>query len=323
MNIAIVGATGLVGQEVLKILFEKKLLKNNNIFLYASEKSKGKKINIGKYNFVVQELSEKNLQKKYDFALFSAGKEISLKWAKIFNNLGAIVIDNSSAFRRNKDIPLIVPEINAEKIKNSKIIANPNCSTIGASLPIFAMSKLYKIRRIIISTYQAVSGAGQKGINDLNKKTQLKFNYKIYNNLIPQIDTILNNGYTFEEDKMEFELKKILNNNYLNISTTCVRVPVKNCHSESINVEFEEKPSLMKIKNNLSKMKGIQMIGGCETNLLPMPILADEKNDVFVGRFRKDTSCKNAINFFICFDNIRKGAALNAVQIMEEIISRK
>lgn len=322
MNIAIIGATGLVGREILKILFQKKLIKNNNIYLYASKASENKKIKVGKYEFFVRELSENNLINKYDFALFSAGKVVSKRWADVFVKKGAIVIDNSSEYRRNKEIPLVVPEINSREVKNKRIIANPNCSTIGASLPIFAIKKHYKIKKIIISTYQAVSGAGKRGIDDLKHNTKNKFNYNIKNNLIPQIDEFLSNGYTFEEDKMNFELKKILNDKKLNVSATCVRVPIKNCHSESVYVELDKIPNLKLIEQSMKEVGGMTVLED-SGNKLPMPGLANNSNDVFVGRLRHDTANAKAISFFISFDNIRKGAALNAVQIMEFLISKK
>lgn len=322
MNIAIIGATGLVGREILKILFQKKLIKKNNIYLYASKASENKKIKVGRFEFFVQELCENNLIDKYDFALFSAGKDVSKRWANVFVKKGAIVIDNSSAYRRDKSIPLVVPEINGKEAENKKIIANPNCSTIGASLPIHAIKKHYKIKEIIISTFQAVSGAGKKGIDDLIHNTKNKFNYNIKNNLIPQIDVLLPNGYTFEEDKIDFELKKILKDKKLKISATCVRVPIKNCHSESIYLELDKTPNLNIIKHAMKEVGGMTVLEGMK-NKLPMPCLANNCNDVFVGRLRYDTANANAISFFISFDNIRKGAALNAVQIMEFLISRE
>ena len=323
MKIAFIGATGLVGREILKIIHEKKLDKGNEIYLYASNKSDGLLVAYRKNKYKVRELKKDNLESFYDFALFSAGSSVSKVWASEFVSRGAIVIDNSSAFRRNNNIPLIVPEINLKAVKDSKIIANPNCSTIGASLPIYAMSDLYSIKRIIISTYQAVSGAGQAGVNDLANKTKTKFLYQICNNLIPQIDKPLKNGYSFEEDKMEFELKKILNNQLLKVSATCVRVPITNCHSESVFVEFKNKPNLQNIINRLKKTEGVTVVNDLERSIYPMPLNANGKNDVFVGRIRCDTSTKNAISFFISFDNIRKGAALNAVQIMEKIIKNE
>lgn len=324
MNIAIVGATGLVGRTIINILNEKHLLKNNNIFLYASSKSDGKIIFVDDKQYVVKELDFKNLVSRYDLALFSAGREISLRWAPIFAELGAYVIDNSSAYRRNKNVPLVVPEINFEDINDTKkIISNPNCSTIGASLPIHQLSKIYNIKRIIISTYQAVSGAGQNAVEDLINGTDKKLPYVITNNLIPQIDNPLKNGYTYEEDKMEFELKKILHNQALKISTTCVRVPIVNCHSESINIEFDEIPDVSRVKGILGGVKGICVCDDLNNKKYPMPYFADGQDDIYVGRIRQDTSNSNAINLFISFDNIRKGAALNAVQIAEEIIKNK
>lgn len=323
MNIAIVGATGIVGREILKILNQKKLIKNNNIFLYASKNSENKIITIGKDSFIVRELNKNNLEKKFDYALFSAGGKISKVWAKEFINRGAVVIDNSSQFRRDKNVPLVVPEINIKTAKTSKLIANPNCSTIGASLPVYEMSKIYKVKRIIISTYQAVSGAGKRGLDDLKTGKANKFDFKIKNNLIPQIDVFCENGYTFEEDKMQFELKKILNNNKLKISTTCVRVPIKNCHSESVFIEFYEKPDINQIKTQLKNTKGIKFVDVQCKQKYPMPLIANGKNDVFVGRLRYDTANCRALSFFICFDNIRKGAALNAVQILESLICKE
>lgn len=317
MNIAIVGATGLVGREILKILGEYGYINGENkIYLYASEKSDGKCVYINKKKLTVKSLKYENLKEKYDFVLFSAGASISKKWAMEFVNRGAVVIDNSSAFRRDKSVPLVVPEINGNKIKDAKIIANPNCSTIGISLPLFAISKKYKIKRVIVSTYQAVSGAGKKGINDLVLKQNNKFYYNIFNNLLPQIDKPLKNKYTLEEDKMIFELRKILNNNSIKISATCVRVPIKNCHSESVFLELGKKPNLKIVKKTLYNQNGVYVVDNLLKNKYPMPIIANGKNDVFIGRIRKDLSCDNAISMFLCFDNLRKGAALNAVQIM-------
>lgn len=323
MNIAIVGATGMVGREILNILSFKNLIDNNKIFLYASKKSNNKKLKIGDKTFIVKELSLNNLQKNYDFALFSAGKNISKLWACEFVKRGAVVIDNSSAFRREKNIPLVVPEINANSIQNCKIISNPNCSTIGISLPLYELGKLYHIKRIIVSTYQAVSGAGQKGINSLKNTNFKHFSAEIKNNLIPQIDMPLDNGYTFEEDKMSFELKKILSNKQLKVSATCVRVPIKNCHSESIYVEFSQRPNICEIKEQLKNAKGINLVDDLKNNKFPMPIDANGKDDIYIGRIRNDLTCNKAVNFFLTFDNIRKGAALNAVQIMEFLINAK
>lgn len=352
MNIAIIGATGLVGREIIKILEEKHLTENNNIFLFASQKSANKKIKINNKTHKVLELNESNFNKvkgKINFALFSAGGEISRTWVKKFSENNAVVIDNSSAFRRDRNVPLIVPEVNgnclidfvdnfvkktnnqSKNVKNIKknnkkqqflpIIANPNCSTIGLSLPICCFLKSGKIKKIIVSTYQAVSGAGQKGLQDLKNGSTNKFNHTITNNLIPQIDLFINSGYTFEEDKMLFELRKIFNNTTLKISTTCVRVPITNCHSESVYVEFNKEVNIEEIRKNLKNFKGIKLVDDIKNCKYPMPILCDGKNDVLVGRLRRDVISKKAISFFISFDNIRKGASLNAVQIMEKVIT--
>lgn len=319
MKIAVVGATGLVGREVIKILLDKKLVEEKDITLFASKKSQGKIIKYNDIDLAVKELSKKNI-KKYDYVIFCAGKKVAVDFARIFVERGAVVVDNSSAFRRQKTVPLVVPEVNISKAKGARLISNPNCSTIGVCLPLFYLSKLYSIKRIIVSTYQAVSGAGQQGISDLQNNTNIKFKKGITNNLLPQIDYALDNGYTFEEDKMNFELKKILQNRYLKVSATCVRVPIENCHSESVNVEFETEPDLRKIKKLLSQCKGIKVVDNLKKDIYPTPSIANGRDDVFVGRIRRDISNKNAINFFICFDNVRKGAALNAVQIIEELI---
>ena len=318
MKIAVVGATGLVGREVVKILIDKKIVRAEELTLFASKSSSGKILSYGDVELCVNELSKKNI-KKYDYAIFCAGKKVSKEFSKSFIDRGAVVIDNSSAFRREKNVPLVVPQININTVGSAKLIANPNCSTIGASLPLFYLSKTYKIKRVIVSTYQAVSGAGQNGVSDLQQNTKTKFAHEICNNLIPQIDVSLSNGYTYEEDKMSFELKKILSNRFLKISATCVRVPILNCHSESINVEFDTEPDLRKIKQILGNCDGIRLVDCLKKDEYPMPILANGTDDVLVGRIRRDTSNKNAINLFICFDNVRKGAALNAVEIVEKL----
>ena len=321
MKIAVVGATGLVGREVVKILIDKKLVRAEELTLFASKSSSGKILSYGDVELCVNELSKKNI-KKYDYAIFCAGNKVSKEFSKSFIDRGAIVIDNSSAFRREKNVPLVVPQINMNTVGSAKLIANPNCSTIGAGLPLFCLSKTYKIKRVIVSTYQAVSGSGQNGVSDLQQNTKKKFAHEICNNLIPQIDVSLSNGYTYEEDKMSFELKKILSNRFLKISATCVRVPIVNCHSESVNIQFASQPNLKQVINCLNKQKGIVIANNIVGNSYPMPIFANGKNEVVVGRIRSDTSCKKAINLFLSFDNIRKGASLNAVQIMEELIKQ-
>jgi len=319
MKIAIVGATGLVGRKMLYCL--KKIgYTNHDIELFSSSRGAGSIFRFGKQKVVVKELNISNLSNGYDFALFSAGASTSKLWANEFVKRGAYVIDNSSAFRRGKR-PLIVPEINFKDIsKSTKIIANPNCSTIGVSLPLYALLKHYKIKRVLVSTYQAVSGAGKLAIDDLKNNTTNKLSYKIKNNLIPQIDVPYKDNYTFEENKMEYELKKILHNKNLKVSCTCVRVPIKNCHSECVNVTLDKQPNLKIIKKLFNEFSGIKLVDNLKENIYPMPMLANGKDYVFVGRIRKDHSDKNSINFFICFDNILKGASLNAVQIMDKMI---
>lgn len=318
MKIAIVGATGLVGETILKILDEKGYTKNNEILLYTSSKSSGLLITINQKTYITRELTIENIDKTISFAIFSAGSSVSTKWAKEFVKNGAFVIDNSSAFRRYKNIPLVIPEINASLVTPStKIIANPNCSTILLALPIYYLLKSFKIKRIVVSTYQAVSGAGRTALKDLSNNTNNKLSYKIQNNLIPQIDKFLKNGSTFEEDKISFEVKKILNDNNIKISATAVRVPIQNCHSESVNIEFENKVTINQIKNILSKIEGVKYL---ENNQLPMPLTSKNQDEIFIGRVRKDSSQKNSFNMFLCFDNLRKGAALNAIQIMDFII---
>lgn len=319
MKIAIVGATGLVGRKVLELLQEKNICTYDDLTLFASSKSAGMCLNYGNDKVVVKELTCENIG-KYDYAIFCAGGAISKNFVNIFMSKCSYIIDNSSAFRRKRNVPLVVPEINFDDIGNKKLIANPNCSTIGASLPIYALSKKYEIKRIVVSTYQAVSGAGKKAIDDLQNNTTNKLNYPIVNNLIPQIDRALKNGYTYEEDKMRYELQKILHKK-INITTTCVRVPIVNCHSESINIEFYRTPNLKVVKKLLGNMQGITLVDDLPSGIYPMPKLANNNENVLVGRIRKDTSNPKAINLFISFDNILKGASLNAVQILQKLIA--
>lgn len=311
MKIAIIGASGLVGRNVLKQLL--RFSSKHEILLYTSKNSAGKIIE----NYKCEELSDKTIQ-KVDVAIFSAGGSVSKEWAEKFTNLGAFVVDNSNAFRREKSVPLVVPEINASTInKTTKIIANPNCSTIQIALPLYYLNKQTKIERVIISTYQSVSGAGQKGVLDLENDTSNKFPYKIKNNLIPQIDIPLENGYTLEEDKMNFELKKILNEPNIMVTATAVRVPVKNCHGASVYVEFENKMDIKTAKEILSNATGIVVQDDLNNSIYPMPINSIESPMVYVGRLRQDLNNPNAICFWCVSDNLYKGASTNALQIME------
>ena len=323
-NIAIVGATGLVGSTVLKIL-EERNIPINALGLFASKNSVGTILSFKGKNYSVQELKETSFDSGYDFAIFTANTETSKIYAPIAVKKGCIVIDNSSYFRMDNDVPLVVPEVNFEDALNHKgIIANPNCSTIQAMLPLKALDDKYKIKRIIFSTYQAVSGAGKEALLDLknidNTKPLKKFNYPIYNNCIPHIDEFLDNGYTKEELKMINETRKILHNPNLKITATTVRVPVSNSHSESINVEFENAFDLDELKNALANFENIILLDTPKENIYPMPINANGYDEVFVGRIRRDESIDFGINLWVVADNIRKGAATNAVQIMEKLI---
>ncbi len=325
-NVAVVGATGKVGRTFLEVL-EKRNFPIKNIYLYASKKSAGLKLKFKNEEFEVIELSEENIKNDIDFAFFSAGGDTSLKFSPLFAKKNAIVIDNSSAFRMDKDVPLVVPEVNGdEAFNNNGIIANPNCSTIQAVVALKPLHDKFKIKRIIYSTYQAVSGAGNFGVKDLDvddEKDLNKFQYLIKGNLIPQIDVFLDNGYTKEEMKMINETKKILKDDSLKITATCVRVPVENSHSESINVEFENPITLDKIFDELRGFEGLVVLDDISSNTYPMPKYISGKDDVYVGRIRLDESCDNAINIWVVADNILKGAALNAVQIAEYIIKNK
>ncbi len=315
-KVAIVGATGLVGRTILKVLDEKNL-KNVQYTLFASSKSAGNKIEFLGQNYIVCELKEDSFDSGFDYAIFSAGASTSLKYAPIAVSKGCVVIDNSSAFRMDENVPLVVPEVNPEKIfENNGIIANPNCSTIQAMLPLKVLDDKYKIKRIVYSTYQAVSGAGKKGLEDLEKGEDGTF----YNNCVPHIDVFLDDGYTKEEHKMINETRKILNEPDLPITATCVRVPVRNCHSESINVEFENEIDIYEAKTLLQNSENIILADDIENNIYPLARKADGNDEVFVGRIRRDFSVKYGLNFWCVADNLRKGAASNAVQILEKLL---
>ena len=325
-KVAIVGATGLVGRTFLKVLEEKKL-PIESYSLFASKRTAGTKITFLGKEYEVQELTENSFDSGFDFALFSAGGDVSKKYASIAASKGCTVIDNSSYFRMDKDVPLIVPEVNFEDVyKNKGIIANPNCSTIQAMLPLKALDDKYKIKRIVYSTYQAVSGAGKNALDDLknqdNSKPLKKFPYPIFDNCLPHIDVFLDNGYTKEEMKMINETRKILHHPDLKITATTVRVPVSNSHSESINVEFEKDFELNDLVNTLKSFPNIVVVDNPEKNEYPMPILANGHDEVFVGRIRRDESVKSGVNLWVVADNIRKGAASNAVQILEKLIEK-
>ncbi len=324
-NVAVVGATGMVGRKFLEVLTERQL-PVENYYLFASAKSAGKEIDfMGKPHKVI-ELCEKNItDKKIDIALFSAGGEVSKQFAPVFAKHGTLVIDNSNAWRRDPRVPLVVPECNAEDINwHRNIIANPNCSTIQAVVALKPLHTAFGIKRIVYSTYQAVSGAGVKGFDDLKNgikgEAPKKFPYPIFGNCIPHIDVFLENGYTREEDKMIFETKKILNDQNIKVTATCVRVPVYYGHSESVNVEFEKPCTVEKVKEVLSSAEGVIVQDDVSALVYPMAINAENKDQVFVGRIRKDDTVESGVNLWIVADNIRKGAATNAVQIAQKAI---
>ena len=323
-KLAIVGATGVVGRTVLKVLEEKKL-PISEYALFSSKKSAGTNINFLSKNYIVKELKETSFDSRFDFAIFSAGGETSKKFAPIASSKGCIVIDNSSAFRMDKNVPLIVPEVNSEEINNNKgIIANPNCSTIQAVVALKPLDDKYKIKRIIYSTYQAVSGAGRLGIEDLKNGAQNippnKFPHPIHNNCLPHIDVFLENGYTKEEEKMINETRKILNRPNLPVTATAVRVPVQNSHSESINIEFEKDFNINDILTFLKNSPGIIVKDDIRNNIYPLATMANDQDKVLVGRIRRDYSVPFGINIWVVADNIRKGAATNAVQILEKLL---
>lgn len=323
-NVAIVGATGNVGRKFLEIL-EERNFPVKELYLFASKRSAGKTLKFKGEDILVEELCEANIEnKKIDFALFSAGGSVSLEFAPIFAKHGAVVIDNSSAWRMDKEVPLVVPEVNPEDVKWHKgIIANPNCSTIQAMVALKPLYDKYGIKRIVYSTYQAVSGAGIQGILDLQEGTTKKFPYPILGNVIPHIDVFLDNGYTKEEIKMIEETKKILHDDTLRITATTVRVPVLNAHSESINVELNSEFELENVIDLFNNSKGIIVHDDVENLKYPTPLELSGKDEVFVGRIRRDFSLDNGLNLWVVADNIRKGAALNAIQIAEILIKEK
>lgn len=325
-KVAIVGSTGLVGRTVLKVLEEKNFT-NCTYTLFASKKSAGTKLQFLGQNYIIQELTEDSFNYNFDYAIFCAGGSVSEKFAPIAVSKGCTIIDNSSVFRMNKDVPLVVPEVNPEKIfENKGIIANPNCSTIQAVVALKPLDDKYKIKRIVYSTYQAVSGTGKAGIEDLENGIKgiapQKFPHPIFNNCLPHIDVFMPDGYTKEEYKMINETRKILNKPYLPITATCVRVPVKNCHSESINIEFRTNFDIYDVKMLLQNSPGIILVDDVEKNYYPLATKVDGYDDVFVGRIRRDFSVPYGINLWVVADNLRKGAASNAVQILEKLISK-
>ena len=326
-NVAVVGATGMVGGKFLEVLTERQL-PVDNYYLFASAKSAGKKIDFMGKEHTVIELTKENvisLKGKVDFALFSAGANVSKEFAPIFAEMGAIVVDNSSQWRMHDDVPLVVPEVNPEDVKwNHGIIANPNCSTIQAVVALKPLYDKFGIKRIVYSTYQAVSGAGVAGYNDLkdgiNGAAPKKFPRPIAFNMLPHIDVFMEDGYTKEEWKMIVETRKILHDQSLRVTATTVRVPVFYGHSESINVEFCKKCEKQDVVNALENFPGIVVMDDVKNNVYPTPLDAENHDEVFVGRIRMDESVDSGANLWVVADNIRKGAATIAVQIVELLI---
>lgn len=324
-NVAVVGATGMVGRTFLKVLEEIKL-PVDNYYLMASKRSAGSKVEFMGKEYVIEELTENSFDKDIDIALFSAGGSTSEKFAPIAASKGVVVIDNSSAWRMDPEVPLVVPEVNPQDIlKNKGIIANPNCSTIQAMVALKPLHDKYKIKRVVYSTYQAVSGAGLAGWQDLENglkgEEPKKFPHPIANNCLPHIDVFLPNGYTKEEMKMVNETLKILGDDSIRITATTVRVPVFNSHSESINLEFEKQFDLEELKEVLRNAPGVVVQDDPENNVYPLATNATGSNDTYVGRIRRDESVESGVNLWVVADNIRKGAAANAVQIAEKLIS--
>ncbi len=332
LQVGVVGATGAVGRRMVSILEERRF-PVGTLRLFASERSEGKEIPFRGQRVIVERLVPESFTPDIALLLFSAGAAISREYAPRAAKLGIFVVDNSSAWRMDPDVPLVVPEVNPEVLTSKKkIIANPNCSTIQMVCALYPLHCRAKIKRVVVSTYQSVSGAGQKAIwelesqlKDLSEGKEIKpnvFPHQIAHNLIPQIDVFLPNGYTKEEMKMSNETKKIMGDSSIRINATCVRVPVKVSHSEAVTVEFEQKISPREAVEILRATPGITVVDEPEKSLYPLPILTAGKDDVFVGRIREDISTQNSLSMWVVADNLRKGAALNAVQIAEVLLSK-
>ncbi|GAQ12691.1 aspartate-semialdehyde dehydrogenase [Myroides odoratimimus] len=327
MKIAVVGATGMVGEIMLKVLAERNF-PVTELIPVASEKSVGKEVEFKGKKYTIKSMEEAVMMKP-DIALFSAGGSISLEYAPKFAEVGTTVIDNSSAWRMDPTKKLIVPEINADSLtKEDKIIANPNCSTIQLVMALSPLHKQYGIKRVVVSTYQSITGTGVKAVKQLENeykdvKGDMAYNYPIHRNAIPHCDVFEDNGYTKEEMKLVKETKKILRDDTVLVTATAVRIPVVGGHSETVNIEFEKDFDLGDIRQILHQTPGITVQDNTDTNTYPMPLYAEGKDDVFVGRIRRDESQKNTVNMWIVADNLRKGAATNTVQIAEYLVANK
>ena len=326
MKVAVVGATGMVGQVMLKVLAERNF-SITELIPVASERSVGKKISFGGTSYTVVGMATA-VAMKADVALFSAGGEASLEWAPKFAEAGTTVIDNSSAWRMDPSKKLIVPEINASELTpKDKIIANPNCSTIQMLVALAPLQKNFGIERLVISTYQSITGTGVKAVEQLEneyqgKKGEMAYPYPIHRNAIPHCDVFQENGYTKEEMKLIQETHKILGDEDIRITATAVRIPVVGGHSESINVQLKKDASVFEVQSLLNKSPGVTVQDNPDTNTYPMPIYAEGKDEVFVGRIRKDFSQESSLNMWIVSDNLRKGAATNTIQIAEFLASK-
>jgi aspartate-semialdehyde dehydrogenase len=327
MKIAVVGATGMVGNVMLEVLAERKL-PITELLLVASERSVGKEMVFeGKTHTVIG--LETAVEVRPDIALFSAGGSTSLEWAPKFAAVGTTVIDNSSAWRMEQDKKLIVPEINADQLTpEDKIIANPNCSTIQMVMVLAPLHKAFGIKRIVISTYQSITGTGVKAVEQLNNEMEgtsgtMAYPHPIHKNALPHCDVFLENDYTKEEMKLVHETHKILGDSSIGITATAIRIPVVGGHSESVNLEFEKPHTLDEILHLLEQTPGVVVLDNPEKNAYPMPIHAEGKDEVFVGRIRRDESVENAVNLWIVADNLRKGAATNTIQIAEYLIQHQ
>lgn len=327
MKLAVVGATGMVGEVMLKVLAERNF-PVTELLLVASERSVGKKLSYKGTDYTIIGLAEA-VAARPNIAIFSAGGDTSLEWAPKFAKAGTTVIDNSSAWRMDTDKKLVVPEINADALtKADKIIANPNCSTIQLVMALAPLHKKYKMKRVVISTYQSVSGTGVKAVKQLENEMagiqgEMAYPYPINRNALPHCDVFLENGYTKEEMKLAREPQKILDDRSFSVSATAVRIPTSGGHSESVNVEFLEDFDLNDIRNLLNDTPGVTVQDNPDTNTYPMPLYAHDKDDVFVGRIRRDETQPNTLNMWIVSDNLRKGAATNAVQIAEYLIENR
>ncbi len=324
MKLAVVGATGLVGQEILKVI-EERNVPFDELYMVASERSVGKEITFKGKSYKVISIPDA-VSKKPDIALFSAGGGTSLEWAPKFAEAGTIVVDNSSAWRMDPTKKLVVPEINGEVLRiDDRIIANPNCSTIQMVLALAPLHKRYGITRVVVSTYQSVTGTGKDAVDQMmdervGKKPNMVYPYKIDMNVLPHIDVFQDNGYTKEEMKMVKETVKILGDESVKVTATCVRIPTMGGHSESVNIEFKEDFDLKDVVEILNNTEGVVVEDDVKNNIYPMPINAHGKDEVFVGRIRRDETQPNSLNMWIVADNLRKGAATNAVQIAEYVM---